>query len=335
MRHFIPLAALLAFASTADAQFFGSERAGTAGFQSLQVPVDARGAALGQAVVTTAEDASSLFWNPALAAQATYTDQYAAGFATTRYHAETAMHYAAGIARVRTPLGQFHVGLSLQAFDGGEMAETTELLPGGTGRTFGYSEMAAGLTVSQALTDLFSYGVTAKYVRMSTADISAQTAVIDFGVFYRVGATGAKIGVAIRNFGVGDASPSGEVEAIRSDGTLDTIDSFAGITPPTQFLMGVSYDAVRTRQHAVTVAGQIGNPADNQERISLGAEYIWNETLALRAGYLIGVDESSTPSAGIGFFIPDFGGPRLRLDYGFNNLDRLGSVHRVGLDIRF
>jgi hypothetical protein len=208
-------------------------------------------------------------------------------------------------------------------------------MPGGTGQTFGYMEWAAGFTVSQALTDLFSYGVTAKLVNMSTAGVSAQTAVFDLGVFYRVGATGARLGVAIRNFGVADATPSGEIEVIRHDGTLQTIDSFDGITPPTQFILGISYDAWRTAEHALTVAGQVSNPADNQEQINLGVEYVWNGTLALRTGYQLGVDESSAPSFGVGFFVPDFGGPVLRVDYGFSHFDRLGSVHRVGLDVRF
>lgn len=328
-------AIVVAASMPASAQFFGGERAGTAGFQSLQVPIDPRGAALGQAMVTLADDASALFWNPALAAQATYDAPFVVGVATARYHAETALHYAAGVARVRTGFGQFHLGLSIQAFDGGQMEETTETMPSGTGRTFGYLEYAAGLTVSQALTDLFSYGVTAKFVQLSTAGVSAQTAVFDLGVFYRVGDTGARLGVAIRNFAVAEATPSGEVEVIRHDGTFETIDSFEGINPPTQFLLGISYDLIRRAEHSLTVAGQIANPADNQEQINLGAEYIWSDMLALRAGYQLGVDESSAPSFGVGFIVPDFAGPRLRLDYGFNHFDRLGSVHRVGINATF
>jgi hypothetical protein len=335
IRAFLLIAAAGRAAAPASAQFYGGERAGTAGFQSLQVPVDARGAALGQAVVTLADDASSLFWNPALAAQATYETPFAVGVSSARYHAETAMHFLGGIARLRTPIGLFHVGLSLQAFDGGRMEETTELMPDGTGRTFGYMEYAAGLTVSQTLTDLFSYGVTAKLVSMSTAEVSAQTAVFDLGIFYRVGDTGARLGVAIRNFAVAEAQPTGQVQTIRNDGTVETIDSFDGINPPTQFLMGASYDLLRNAEHALIVAGQIANPADNQEQINLGVEYVWNGTLALRAGYQLGVDEVTAPSFGVGFTVPDFGGPSLRIDYGFNHFDRLGPVHRVGLDVRF
>jgi long-subunit fatty acid transport protein len=332
----LPLIALLLVVAAPPALAqYGGERAGTAGFQSLQVPVDARGAALGQAAVAMADDASALFWNPALAARATDARPYAVGLATTRYHAETALHYAAGIARVGTPLGTFNLGLSVQAFDAGEMTETTELQPGGTGRTFGYAEWAAGVTVSQALTDLFSYGVTAKAVRLSTADLQAQTAVVDLGVFYRVGETGASLGVVIRNFAVADAIPSGNVQQIRPDGSIGAAEGFERITPPTQFLLGVSYSAIQTAQHALSVAAQLSNPADNQERFSLGAEYTWSQTVALRGGYQFGQDEGSLPTFGAGFFVPDFGGPALRVDYGFALRDRLGPVHRVGLDVRF
>src|SRR5690606_10821853 len=127
-----------------------------------------------------------------------------------------------------------------------------------------------GLTVSQALTDLFSYGVTAKYVRESTYDLITQTALVDLGVFYRVGDTGAKLGVAIRNFGLGNASPSGEVGVLDPDGGTTTLEDSEQITPPTTFLLGVAYDLLRdSDQHALTLAGQLTNPNDNAERFNL------------------------------------------------------------------
>lgn len=334
----LALVAVLALAAPAVAQF-GQERVGTSGFQFLKIPVDARGAALGEAVAASAADASSLFWNPALAAQATRDGRgLAVGLAHTRYHADIGMSYAAGIARVGTPFGTFNLGLSLQSLDGGEMQETTELQPFGTGRTFGYSELAAGLTVSQALTDLFSYGVTAKYVRLSTIDLAAQTAMFDLGIFYRVGETGAELGVAMRNFGVGEATPNGEVDLIDVEGGVATTDEFEGIDLPTQFLLGVTYRLFRANaQHDLLVAGQLMNPSDNQERFTLGAEYTWNDLLILRTGYQFGLEEASAPSFGVGVLVPGLDGAfgtALRLDYGYNRRDRLGDVHRIGLNLQ-
>ena len=48
---------------------FGRDRAGTSGYQFLKIPVDARSASMSQTVASNASDVSSLFWNPAMAAQ--------------------------------------------------------------------------------------------------------------------------------------------------------------------------------------------------------------------------------------------------------------------------
>lgn len=312
---------------------FGEERAGTSGFQFLKVPVDARGAALAGTAVATADDASALFWNPALAAR-TGTQL---GAATASYVADIALHYAAGFTEIGTPIGAATVGLSVQALDSGEMDVTTEFSgPDGTGETFRLVDLAVGATVAQALTDLFSYGVTVKYVRESTAEVVAQAGLLDLGVAYRVGDTGVRFGVAIRNFGF-NTGPGGSITRTTLDGTV-TEEDFDGIEPPTTFLLGVSYTPLRALgivggPHDLTVSGQLTNPNDNAERFNVGAEYVWNDLLSLRTGYEFGLEEANTPSFGVGLLVPGLG-PDLRVDYGFNRLDRLGSIHRIGLNLR-
>jgi long-subunit fatty acid transport protein len=326
---------LLALAAPASAQLpaFGNERAGTSGFQFLKVPVDARGAALGGTVVASADDASALFWNPALAARGGTQ----IGLATTSYVADVKLHYAAGFSEINTPLGAATIGLSLQALDSGEMDVTDEFSgPAGTGETFRLVDIALGVTVSQALTDLFSYGVTGKYVRESAADVSTSAGLLDLGVAYRVGDTGVRFGVAIRNFGF-EVSPGGSITRPTLDGP-DVVEEFDGIDPPTTFLLGVSYRPLQALgyaggPHDLTVSGQLTNPSDNAERFNIGTEYIWNETLALRAGYEFGLEESTVPSFGVGLVVPGLG-PDLRVDYGFNRFDRLGNIHRIGLNLR-
>jgi len=323
-------AALAARAVPARAQVlpaFGEDRAGTSGFQFLKVPVDPRGAALGEASVVTASDAAALFWNPALAAQGGGTE---VGIATAAYHADVALHYAAGYRRV----GPVTIGLSLQALDSGEMAVTDEFNPDGTGETFAVTDVAAGVTVAQALTDLFSYGVTAKYVRESIAGVTSQTALLDLGIFYQVGDTGVELGVAIRNFG-GDATPSGSITRQTIDGPVEETE-FQGIHPPTTFLMGASWRPFRTgAARDLTFVGQLTRPNDNAERFNVGAEYVWNELLSLRAGYRFGVDEGNLPSFGAGLRVPGLGSGRdLRIDYAFTSLERLGAVHRIGVNLR-
>lgn len=309
---------------------FGEDRAGTAGFKFLNIAPDPRGAALGETVAASGADAGAFFWNPALAAQTvTRTGDISVGAAHTAYHAEIDVNYVGALYYYRG----FALGLSVFTLDAGDMDVTTETEPFGTGQTFGFVDLAAGLTVSQSLTDLFSYGVTLKYVRESTFDLVTQTGLLDLGVYYEVGTTGAQLGVAIRNFGL-NGRPSGEVAVTNPDGSIVNISEFEQITPPTTFLLGVAYNVLRnTDGHALTLAGQLTNPNDNAERFDLGAEYTWNDLLIVRAGYQFGVEEASLPSLGFGVLVPGIG-PRLRLDYGFSQRDVLGTVHRVGLDVK-
>ena len=309
---------------------FGGDRAGTSGFQFLKVAVDPRGEALGHTVVANAADGSALFWNPALAAQAegAHVALHHAG-----YFADVNVDYVAALAHL--PGTGLTLGLSLQALTTDAMDVTTELQPFGTGETFQFSDVGVGATLSQRLTDLFSYGVTAKWIRESAAGLTTNGVVFDIGIFYRIGQTGAEMAVAVRNFGP-DARPSGELERVIISGSGQTIETdFESITPPTMFLLGVTYNALRGAETSdLNISAQLNNPSDNIENWNVGAEYVWNRTLFMRVGYRFGIEEYTIPSVGAGVQVPILG-PLLRFDYAFSRLDRLGDVHRVGLNLNF
>ncbi len=307
---------------------FGGDRAGTSGFQFLKIPTDPRGAALGQTVVANAFDASALFWNPALAA---HTEGFQIGLNHAAYFADVNIEFLAMTYHLAGP--DITLGASIQTLDSGEMNVTTEFQPFGTGETFRLSDIAAGLTLSQRLTDLFSYGLTTKYVRESVAGIDNTTIVFDLGIFYRIGTTGAQMAVSIRNFGF-DGRPSGAIDrTVIGESSVVSESSFESVTPPTTFMMGLSYDLFHNdARNDLLFSAQLNNPNDNAENWNIGLEYTWNQTLVLRSGYRFGVEEYNTPSAGIGLHIPYFG-PDLRFDYGFSKLERLGTIHRVGLNL--
>ncbi len=307
---------------------FGGDRAGTSGFQFLKIPVDARAAAMGETVVANASDASALFWNPALASR-TETFQLAGNH--TEYFTDIRMEFVAAVFRL--PHTNIALGASVQSLSSGDMDVTTEFQPFGTGETFRFTDLAVGLTFAQSLTDLFSYGITTKLVRESTAGLSTTTVVFDLGVFYKVGTTGAQMGVAVRNFGL-DGTPSGSISRTVIGQTGQQVeDDFESMTPPTTFLLGFSYEILQRREHNdLTISAQLNNPNDNVENWNVGLEYSWNRILSVRTGYRFGVEEFELPSFGFGLSVP-YAGPDLRFDYGFSHLDRLGSVHRVGLNI--
>ncbi|NNE35300.1 MAG: PorV/PorQ family protein [Rhodothermales bacterium] len=307
---------------------FGGDRAGTSGFQFLKIAVDGRSAAMGETVVANAKDASALFWNPALAAR---TEFFQISANHTAYFTDVKMEFLAATFKPRG--SSIAIGASVQTLSSGDMDVTTEFQPFGTGETFTFRDLAAGLTFSQSLTDLFSYGVTTKYVRESSAGISTSTVLFDLGIYYAVGNTGAAMGVAVRNFGL-DGNPSGEIDRIVIGSPVPVVeDKFESITPPTTFLLGFSYELLRGQEmNDLTVSAQLNNPNDNVENWNVGVEYGWNRILVLRAGYRFGIEEYDIPSFGAGINIP-YSGRDLRFDYGFSRLSRLGPVHRIGLNV--
>lgn len=310
---------------------FGSSRSGTSGFQFLKIGVDARSAGMAYSNIADSRDASSLFWNPALSAQ---MDQSQFFIGHTAYFTDISLNYGAYVHRT----GNFAIGGSLIYLDSGEMSETTEFQPTGTGRTFRTVHMAAGLTFAQELTSLFSYGLTLKYLDERIEEIQSRSAVVDIGFFYRVGTTGLRFAVGINNFGI-DANPSGETRRLPgphethkpadSDGYL-VFDDFETISPPTTFNLGAAFDAYRSELINVTVTGQVINPNDNAERFSLGTELSFMDQFFVRTGYEFGVDEIYLPNFGAGFELP-FRSYSLGLDYGFAARERLGTLHRFSL----
>lgn len=304
---------------------FGSARSGTSGFQFVKVAVDPRSAGMGFSNVADAKDATSLYWNPALAAQA---DQSEVMLAHTAYFADISMEYLALIQKYKS----FTFGGSLHYLNSGEMNETTEFDQWGTGRTFRTIHLAAGLTASHKITDLFSYGLTVKYLVEKIEEVQVNSAAIDFGFFYKVSDTGLRFAVSLSNFGF-DATPTGETNRPSLEGEV-TEDDFEDVPLPTRFIIAAAYDVYESEDLKVLLTGQITNPSDNAEQFSVGGEFAYLDRFFVRTGYQFGYKEVQLPSLGAGFSFP-LGGNNIFADYSFSPYDRLGTLHRLALRFTF
>lgn len=299
----------------------GGSRSGTSGFQFLKVNIDARSSGMGNSNVADAIGGASLYWNPALAVQGDQSQLY---LGHTAYFADISLNYASYIHKFRSVA----IGASLIYLDSGEMNETTEFMPFGTGRTFRTVHMAAGLTISQELTNMFSYGLTLKYLDERIEEVEIQNVVVDLGFFYRVGDTGLRFAIGLNNFGL-DATPGGETARLTLDGE-EVLTEFEDISPPTSFVLGAAFDAYESENLNVLVTGQLTNPSDDAEQLSIGSELSYIRQFFIRAGYQFGVDEVQFPNFGVGFRLP-VAGKSLELDYGFSARERLGSIHRLAV----
>ena len=317
----IAVAAFLLIPAESEAAF---AKVGTSGAQFLKIGLGTRGAAMGGAFIATADDPSAAWWNPACLVrvpgtqiQVTHTEWF-----------ESVRYEAGAVTREFPGIGTFAVQFGL--LNSGEMDETTVEQPGGTGDTFTCTDMVAGLSFSRMLTDRFSAGVTLKYVREQWDDVSAGGIAVDLGTLYNTGFRSLRIGMTIQHFG-GELTPEGDYTAYYSGG--DSTDTYLPYSLPMTFRLGLAMDVLDRGPHFLTVAVDAAHPNDNLEQVGVGAEYWFNDLLALRGGYRINTDEEGL-TAGAGFHIP-VGGQTINLDYAYADWGRLEMVHRASLGVAF
>ncbi|PIZ69484.1 MAG: hypothetical protein COY19_01800, partial [Candidatus Marinimicrobia bacterium CG_4_10_14_0_2_um_filter_48_9] len=137
----------------------GGQRAGTSAYTFLKIGVGARSMAMGGAFIAVANDASSIFWNPAGAvmsenARGIFVDhnEWVAGIQSEN------------LAAIYQFRGIHSLGISATSIHTDPMEITTEYLPNGTGEYFNYGDMMFGLSYAMKMTDRFSFGITGKIV---------------------------------------------------------------------------------------------------------------------------------------------------------------------------
>ncbi|KAF5409819.1 MAG: hypothetical protein C5S43_06020 [Candidatus Methanocomedens sp.] len=314
------LVAFLLFPAIAEAAF---AKTGTSGAQFLKIGIGSRGVAMGGAFVATADDPSAAYWNPGALVRVPGTQFQFSGtqmYADILYGYGIVTHEFAGVGTAALQFG---------LLTSGDMYRTTVENPNGD-ETFTCSDMVIGLSFGRMLTDRFSAGLTAKYVREAWDDVSAGGIAIDLGTLYDTGFKTLRIGMSIQNFGP-ELTPGGEAQDWYSGS--DSTSSYEPYAMPMNFRIGLAMDVVDQGPHQVTVEVDGVHPADNVEQVNIGAEYWYNNMIALRGGYRVNTDEEGL-SAGAGFRVP-MGDKALTLDYAYQDFNRLEMVHRASLGFAF
>ena len=308
-----------------SAQLFpelGAQRAGISALTFLKIEVSPRSAALGSANICLTGDAYSTYTSPATAAE---VETFSVAASNTFWVAD--MNYSFLSAIMPSRIGNF--GVSLSALNSGPMDVRTTFQPLGTGEKFYANYYTAAFTYSQQLTEQFSYGLTAKYVHEQLAEFSAGTAMFDLAFLYQTDIKELRFAVMVQNFGL-NSSLSGEIDNPSGFNDLGfTLDDYPA---PTLFKLGVSFVPYRSEEknQSLTAMLQLNHPNDNAENLRMGLEYNYRDLLFLRAGYKINVQDQPNPTAGLGVRMR-IGKHPLMMDYGFDPMQFVGVIHRVGL----
>lgn len=326
---------------------WGQAKVGTAGAQFLELGVSARAAAMGDAFVSLANDATALYYNPAGLTQLSGKQ---AVFSGVQLPADMQLGFVGFVLPVAKLGGQ--MGVSVYGLNSGDIEETDYGHPSGTGRTFGVFDLAVALSYARSLTDHFSMGVTAKFIQESfngvgfritpsggqeSIDEHSRGWAADVGTLYDTGFRGFRIAMSITNFG-----PDLKLSSNEFPGEAFKRQAYA---LPINFKFGTAINVVELPNNRVTLALEGSHPSDNLEKFQGGVEYAWHDILALRAGARARSNVTSeqksidafdrlTFTFGGGVQVP-LGQYRLQADYAFQDFGVLDNIHRLSVILSF
>ncbi len=322
---FVSLAAILAVSLSSS---LNAGSVGSTGGQFLKLGVGARAVALGESFVAVADDASSVFWNPAGLARLTSKELSASHSTYVQDVNYESISYAHPLKK-----GAIGAGANYLYMGGIERRGKDESLQG----SFGASDFNFSLSYASPLirnpkmatesARRILGGVTIKMVRQQIDSFSANAVAMDLGLITPVRNTRFTFGIAVQNLG------------------SDIKFQDQSYPLPRTFRMGLSWLAPKA---PVMVTGGLSLPRDNSLSYQLGAEYWPVQSFALRSGYTLRPSDDFAGYRGIGTksentltalsgFVAGMGikAFNMQLDYAFVPMGDLGSTHRVTLGMRF
>ncbi|MBN1637740.1 MAG: PorV/PorQ family protein [Ignavibacteriales bacterium] len=317
-------------------------KTGTTAAQFLKIPVGPRAIAMGGAFTATANDISAIYWNPAGLATKNSGE---AGFNHINWFADIDYDFA-GVSTYIDGIGT--IGAFVSVLTTEDMMVRTLERPEGTGEYFSFGDLAIGISYARNLTDNFSIGFNAKYIREHIWHMSAVGFAVDIGVLYKIPILNEfRLAASISNFGTKMQLDGRDILLIHQAGAGDgnlintkvELDSW---DLPLLFRVGVAADIIKNNTHRLTTAIDAVHPNDNTESLNLGLEYGWNDIFFLRGGYHAlferNTEKGFTLGAGLKYRI--FSSIYAKVDYAYQNHGRLtagefNDVHFFSLGVEF
>jgi long-subunit fatty acid transport protein len=325
--------------ATAQEQAVNVSKRGTSAAPFLTIQQGARATAMGGEFVALASDPSAMFWNPAGIGR---LDGIQVMFDHTLWIADIHYNFLAASFSIGD-LGAVGVSVTASAID--EMNVTTVAEPNGTGQIFNVQDVAASVAVALNLTENFSIGFNPKFINQSIWEASASAFAIDMGILYRTPFEGFTLGMSIQNFGP-KMKMDGQSLLVLYDGNLESTGNNGRIPAtletdewalPLYFRVGLGWTPPLGELHRLNVEADAVVPSDNYQSVNVGAEYVFNDMFAVRAGYkalfLEESEESFTLGAGVQHrFVGNLG---IKVDYAYQDFGRLANAQKITVGMTF
>ncbi len=311
------------------------------GFRFLENPVSAEAMGKAGSGVATLTNSNAIFWNPA-------------GIGWIEKSVDLNVNYTVGIASINylapsiaVKLGDFGVldfdGIIMNYGDfyGTRVANNSSgYIETGT---FSPQAFAIGVGFSQKVSDHFSYGVHFKYAYQNLGDAWVSTSgtdltdptlqigtikysrlepAFDVGALYDFLFHGIRFGASLQNV-------SRQITYEQQSFLMPFSVNFGLTVEPISFVTGNETSLSRS----LVISVESTHPRDFNESVHFGAEYDYANILALRAGYMTGMDQRGF-TAGLGVS-EELAGSTLRVDYAYEPFGVFGAVHYISLGVAY
>ncbi len=331
---------------------FAQNNVATTSAAFLEIGPGARSLGMGSAYVSVANDASSLYWNPAGIVNVSRPEVqsfYTPWLVETQYYYNTAV----------VPLGPYgNLGFSFTAITMDEMVVRTvqDPEPSDYGQKFDAGNISMGIAYAKKLTDRFSFGFQTKFIQESIWQMNAQGFAVDIGTLF-ITKRDLRIGMSVSNFG-GKLGMEGNNTLVDIDvdeniyGNNDRIDGNLGTAKwplPLMFRFGISREFTFASNMKCLFAVDAIHPNNNPEYLNIGLEYSAMDMVFLRVGKShtfyelsfqednhnigIGPEQGLSFGAGVKYQIPR--GPMINIDYVFTDFGIFNNIEGYSISFTF
>jgi hypothetical protein len=259
---------------------------------------------MGEAFTAVADDATGMYFNPAGLANIDKIELNAT-------HSEWLMDIRLEQISIANEMFGGAVGFNFTGVYYGELERRGNFPTVDSDGIFSPYDLAASIGYGRDILPDVSLGISAKMLYERIDFESATGWAVDFGILHRSKIDGLTFAASILNLG-----PQ----------TKFVEEKFY---PPFEARLGSAYTAEkRWMRGRVTISGDFVLPNDTDEKLLLGMEYFYKNSLAVRFGYKNGYYAQGV-TMGIGVVYD-----RLRFDYAYMPIDfGLGNSHRFSINV--
>ncbi len=313
---------------------------GTGAMTFLEIGIGARAMGMGGAFVAVANDASATYWNPA---GIVWADNVQIEVNHNSWFLDASFDFMSGV--IPLPDLNSSIALSVTTIGFGEQPVRTVDRPTGTGESYDARDFSVGFTWATALTDRFSFGISAKFLSSRIWHETANAFALDFGIFYSTAIEGLRLGFSMANFGSGVQYSGRDLDStIDPDKKVENFDRVPAeyktdpYPLPILFRAGISYELNLGDFGSALFAADLLHPSHAPEGINLGLEYGFLNMFFIRGGYQNLLDNTSinglTLGAGIDYYNEN-SGFGVRFDYSWADWGVLENAQRFSVGLVF